>query len=138
MHIRPLLMPAMLIAAALVAACSRPAGTVAAPEDARAALKRYCVDCHNDAELAGEISFEKTDPANVAQHADVWERVLRKLATRTMPPQDEPRPEATTYNTFSAWLENELDRSVTQNPGRPALRRLNRTEYANAIRDLLD
>lgn len=138
MQTRPLLALAMVIAAALVTACGRPGGTIAAPEDARAVLKRYCVDCHNSAELAGELSFEKTDPASVAQHADVWERVLRKLTTRTMPPQDEPRPEAATYSAFSAWLEAELDRSAALNPGRPALRRLNRSEYANAIRDLLD
>ena len=128
---------ATVIAAALLAGCGRPGGTVATPEQARAVLKRYCVDCHNDAELAGEISFEKTDPASIAAHADVWERVLRKLTTRTMPPQDEPRPDADTYGTFAAWLTTELDRSATQNPGRPALRRLNRSEYANAIRDLL-
>ena len=128
---------AIAAATLLVAGCGR-GGKVAAPDDARAVLKRYCVDCHNDAELAGEISFEKFDPANIAQHADVWERVLRKVTTRTMPPQNEPRPDAATYAALGAWLEAELDRSALPNPGRPALRRLNRNEYANAIRDLLD
>ena len=128
---------AIVTVATCIVACGRPSGTVAVPEDARAVLKRYCVGCHNDAEFAGELSFEKNDPASVAGHADVWERVLRKLETRTMPPQPEPRPEAATYSSFSAWLEAELDRSATQNPGRPALRRLNRSEYANAIHDLL-
>jgi hypothetical protein len=124
-----------LFAVALLAGCEQ--GRVAAPGEAAAVVKRYCVGCHNDAELAGEVSLEGIDFEHVDANAAVLERVVRKLATRTMPPQDEPRPEPQTYESFSAWLAAELDAAATVNPGRPALRRLNRAEYANAIRDLL-
>jgi len=123
----------------LISACGhKPAGAVASAADARAVLEHYCVDCHDNGEFAGEISFQQNDPDHVADHADVWERVLRKLQTRTMPPQDSARPAPATYDSFGTWLAAELDRSARPNPGRPALRRLNRSEYANAVRDLLD
>jgi hypothetical protein len=119
----------------LLAGCEQ--GRVTTPRDATAVVERYCVGCHNEAELAGELSLERIDFDRVGDHAEVLERVVRKLEVRTMPPQDEPRPEAVTYPSFVSWLERELDDAATPNPGRPALRRLNRTEYANAIRDLL-
>jgi hypothetical protein len=104
---------------------------------ATAVVERYCVDCHNDAERTGELSLERVDFAHVGEQAEVLERVVRKLKVRTMPPQDEPRPEAAIYDSLVAWLEGELDAAAAPNPGRPALRRLNRAEYANAIRDLV-
>ena len=123
----------------LTAGCSREkTGAVASAADARAVLERYCIDCHDDGEFAGEISFLHNDPGQLPDHADVWERVLRKLQTRTMPPQDSARPSAATYESFSRWLAADLDRAAKPNPGRPALRRLNRSEYANAVRELLD
>jgi hypothetical protein len=125
-----------LLTLALLAGCEQ--GGVTSPRGATAVVDQYCVGCHNDAELAGEVSLQRIDFGNVGDEADVLERVVRKLKTRTMPPQDEPRPEAATYASFAAWLENELDEAAAVNPGRPALRRLNRAEYANAIRDLLD
>src|SRR6185369_14259695 len=129
---------ALVVAALSLSACDRGGDPVRDPEQARAVLKRYCADCHNDAELAGDLSFQKNDPTQVAAHPELWEKVLRKLAAQTMPPQGEKRPEAATYRSFSTWLETQLDSAAKQNPGRPALRRLNRSEYANAIRDLLD
>ena len=80
------------------------------------------------------------DLAHVADDSVVWERVVRKLRTRTMPPPGVPRPDEPTYDALASWLESELDRASARNPnpGRPVIRRLNRTEYANAIRDLLD
>jgi len=126
-------------AIALTAACShKQSSAIASAAEARAVLERYCVDCHDNGEFAGEISFQQNDPERIADHADVWERVLRKLQTRTMPPQDSARPGAATYASFGTWLAAELDRAAKPNPGRPALRRLNRSEYASSVRDLLD
>ena len=106
--------------------------------DATAVVQRYCIDCHNDAERTSELSLERVDLEHVGEQAELLEHVVRKLKVRTMPPQGEPRPEAATYDALVAWLEGELDDAATPNPGRPALRRLNRAEYANAIRDLVD
>ncbi len=126
----------LLVGVVALAACEASRdGRVATAGDAHAVLERYCVGCHNDAEFAATCRSNAIDTDNIGNEADVWERVVRKLKTRTMPPQDEPRPEAETYASFAAWLEAELDRTARPNPGRPALRRLNRAEYGNAIRD---
>ena len=94
--------------------------------------------CHNDRAKAGGLSLAAVDPAKIAGHAEVWEKVVRKLKTGAMPPVGVPRPESTVSDSLTAWLENELDRTAAVYPGRPVLRRLNRAEYANAIRDVLD
>ncbi|HEX5047152.1 MAG TPA: DUF1592 domain-containing protein [Gammaproteobacteria bacterium] len=129
---------AVLLAAGLtLAGCSRH-GDMSADE-ATAAVRRYCTECHNADDLAGDIDFKKLDPAHVEANRAVWETAVRKLRTRTMPPQDaRQRPDAATYERLTAHLERALDAKAETNPGRPALRRLNRAEYANAIRDLLD
>jgi len=139
-HLAALARAAPLAGAVLAAACSgsNDATRVSSAEDARAALRRYCADCHNDAEFSGDMSVTGLNPAAVHEKPEVWERIVRKLRTRTMPPPDEPRPEAATYESFASWLESALDAAAPRNPGAPALRRLNRAEYANAIRDLLD
>src|SRR4029453_16922946 len=72
------------------------------------------------------------------QDPAAWEKVVRKLRTGTMPPSGSPRPTVEVYDATASWLESELDRTAQPNPGRPALRRMNRAEYGNAIRDLLD
>ena len=90
------------------------------------------------AEFAGDFSVTSLDPAAVHENPELWERIVRKLRTRTMPPQDALRPEPATYDSFATWLASALDAAAEPNPGAPALRRLNRAEYANAIRDLLD
>jgi hypothetical protein len=122
----------------LLAACSR------APEEAVASqwnlLGRYCTDCHNDAELAGERSFEHVKPQDVAANPEAWEKVARKLRGRLMPPPGEPRPDSAEVAAFVTSLESYLDATAEQRgpvPGREAVHRLNRTEYATAVRDLL-
>lgn len=132
-----LLRCAALAAPVLAIGCSAGNGVDSA-SDATAALERYCADCHNPAEFSGGFSVTDIDPAAVHDDAETWERIVRKLRTRTMPPHDAPRPEPATYETFASWLESALDASHGGYPGTPALRRLNRAEYANAIRDLLE
>jgi hypothetical protein len=102
-------------------------------------ISQYCGGCHNERTKAGELVLTNLDTTNIAAGADVWERVLRKLRAGAMPPQGSRRPDQATYDGLVNWLETELDRSAAAhpNPGRPLLHRLNRTEYANAVRDLL-
>ena len=103
-------------------------------------IATYCVSCHNDRAKVGGFSLAGADATQVGRAADAWEKVIVKLRSRSMPPAGMKRPDNATYDTVSAWLEQELDRAAlaAPNPGRPAdLHRLNRGEYANAIRDLL-
>jgi hypothetical protein len=102
-------------------------------------VNRYCTDCHNAAEYAGEIDFEKIGPENVAQHAETLEMAVRKLRSHAMPPPKEPRPDDEQVTAFVAWLERALDEAAAANPAYMAVlpHRLNRTEYDNAVRDLL-
>jgi hypothetical protein len=107
----------------------------------RAVLDRYCVTCHNPRLLTANLNLDNAG-ANleaIASHAAVLEKVLQKLKAASMPPPGLGRPDADTYRQFAAWLEAELDRASADapNPGRPTAHRLNRAEYANAIRDLL-
>jgi len=118
--------------------CSRDPNVVSSPADAAATLRHYCADCHNMAEFSGGFSVTSLDAAALHENPELWERIVRKLRTRTMPPQDALRPGPATYESFASWLESGLDALAVPNPGAPALRRLNRAEYANAIRDLLD
>jgi mono/diheme cytochrome c family protein len=100
---------------------------------------KYCVTCHNEKlKTAGFVLTDK-DFTRVGAHAEDFEKVLTKIKTATMPPPGLPRPEQSTYNEFAKYLEAELDRAGVGNldPGRPAMHRLNRAEYQNAIRDLL-
>src|SRR5438093_7358009 len=105
----------------------------------RAALDTYCVTCHNQKAAVAGLMLDKVDPAKAGLDPAVWEKVVHKLRTRTMPPPGRPRPDAPGYKALITHLETELDRAATAkpNPGRPAVRRINRAEYANAIRDLL-
>jgi len=120
--------------ALLAAGCGRMESS-----DVAAVLDEYCAGCHNPTDLDGGFAFADLDATNVAAHADTWEAVVRKLRTRTMPPQiAQRRPDLETYERVATWLERELDSKVVASPGRSALRRLNRAEYANAIRDLLE
>ena len=107
--------------------------------NAKVVIDRYCTDCHNDAERTGELTLERVALTDVGAHADAWEAVVRKLRGRMMPPAGEPLPEAAATDELVAFLEDQLDLAATANPnpGRKSLHRLNRTEYGNAIRDLL-
>ena len=111
----------------------------AAPDEYRAVLDRYCVTCHNDRLSTANLSLERLDVAHVAAGAETWEKVVRKLRAREMPPPPRPRPADETYIRFVDWIETELDRAAVAdpNPGTETIHRLNRTEYTNAIRDLL-
>ncbi len=105
----------------------------------RDVLNKYCVSCHNRKTHTAGLVLEDVDLVRVAENGALWEKVARKLNKREMPPLGLPRPDAPVYQEFAAWLHGTLDRAAlaNPNPGRPALHRLNRTEYANAIRDLL-
>jgi hypothetical protein len=101
-------------------------------------VDRYCVDCHNEAEAAGELVLERLGPEHVAGNAATFEKVVRKLRGHLMPPPKEPRPDDGELYSFVSWLENNLDEAAAQRtPEQIALHRLNRKEYANAVRDLL-
>ncbi len=101
--------------------------------------KKYCDTCHFGPKARAGVNLETLDLANLDSNGAVWEKVLRKLRSHEMPPAGAPRPDAATYNTLVSAIEAERDRvaEVKPNPGRPTLHRLNRAEYANAIRDLL-
>ena len=128
---------AAVLLAGAAAAGAQP--SAAGAEAHGALLQRYCVGCHNERLLTGGLALDRVDVANVAGHADVWEKVAQKLRTRTMPPAGRPRPAAAEYDAFADHLETALDAAwaASPNPGRPAVQRLNRAEYVNAIRDLL-
>jgi hypothetical protein len=103
----------------------------------KATIDQYCVTCHNQRLKTGGLALDALDIANLQPHAETWENVVRKLRVGAMPPHGVRRPDQKTTDSLVAWLEGELDRTSTRSPGRPVLRRLNRAEYANAIRDLL-
>ena len=106
------------------------------PSAQRAVLDRYCVVCHNEQIRTAGLTLDTMDIEHISDGAPVWEKVLRKLRGRAMPPAGMPRPDEATYDSLATYLEQELD-SARPNPGRPVLHRLNRAEYTNAIRDLL-
>ena len=140
----PLFALALLVVgvAATVAAApaaGQPAAEAGAGVDGQALIDRYCVTCHNDRLETGGFSFEPLDVAAVAAHPEAWEKVVRKLRAGAMPPRPRPRPDQETYDDFRAWLEGELDAAAADvNPGRTeTFHRLSRTEYRNAVRDLL-
>src|SRR6266540_1120181 len=125
------------------AAAARAPGSTPSPassEKPRAVLDRYCVTCHNDRLKTANLSLQGLDLTQAAEQAEVWEKVIRKLRAGVMPPPDIPRPPLPDYEALRDWLENEIDRVAATRtaPGSVVLHRLNRTEYANAIRDLLD
>jgi hypothetical protein len=121
--------------ALLCAACQPSREELIAEHEAT--LQRYCLDCHNQAERAGDMALEPVRLGDVAADADKWERVVRKLRAGMMPPVDQPRPEHATYTALAGFLERELDDHPTPQMPPPGLHRLNRAEYRNAIRDLL-
>ena len=105
----------------------------------RAVLDQYCVTCHNGRLQTAGLELDTVGLSNLGQHAELWEKVVLKLEGREMPPAGRPRPDEATYDGFASWLQASLDAAAVANPnpGRPVLHRLNRAEYANAIRDLL-
>ncbi len=134
------LLATWLVACPWPSAAQAPEGVAAsAAADHAAVLQRYCVTCHNERLRTAGLALDQLDLADTAANADVWEKVVHKLRSRTMPPARRPRPDDATYDAVATWLETSLDRSAATrpNPGRPLLHRMNRTEYRNAVRDLL-
>ena len=138
-----------IVICALAAGCGLLAGTPAAAQsrpdsDAapfRQTIAQYCLACHGSATKTAGLDLESLAAAAVAHDTDAWEGVARKLRGRQMPPVGMPKPDEAEYRTALQSLTSELDSlaSTDPNPGRtPTFRRLNRTEYRNAIRDLLD
>jgi mono/diheme cytochrome c family protein len=114
------------------------AGSAAAAS--RTLLNQYCTACHNDRTKAGGLILDGVDLGRVGENAELWEKVVRKLRMRAMPPAGSQRPDDRSYDQLVSYLETELDRraAAAPNPGRTdTFRRLTRTEYQNAIRDLL-
>jgi len=140
---------AAVLLAQSVTTAQAPAATAAVAAQAadaktyRASINQYCVGCHNSrsAQPASHpVDLEKASLDDVVADAATWERVLRKLSVRAMPPQGMPHPQEADYAGLTTWLANSLDRAWASrgtSPGRFVVHRLNRTEYGNAVRDLL-
>jgi mono/diheme cytochrome c family protein len=116
------------------------ASSTMSQQQVQAVLTEYCVTCHNQRQKTASLELDTKDLARLDVDTPVWESVIRKLRTGMMPPKSMRRPDRATLDNVASWLESELDRAAAlhPNPGAPALQRMNRTEYANAIRDLLD
>jgi mono/diheme cytochrome c family protein len=130
------------------AAPQSPAALIGQPQDpstsaasgaARTLVTQYCVPCHNEKLKTAGLMLDKSDIEHVGPGAEVWEKVVQKVRSGTMPPAGRRRPEKPALEAFVSWLETELDKEAAThpNPGRPADHRLNQLEYSNAIRDLL-
>ncbi len=132
---------AVLIAGIHTAQAAQPPGDTRDSSAAhyRAMLNRYCVTCHNKVLKTAGMVLETANVADVGESPEIWERVVTKLSLSAMPPVGVPHPDASFYEGFLAYLQSQLDEAARQNPdpGRPTVHRLNRTEYANAIRELL-
>jgi len=116
--------------------------SAAAPQkvdDPAIVLNKYCVTCHSDKAKTGGLSLEHVNLTDIPKGADTWEKVIRKVRAGMMPPPGMPRPDKPALDSFVGYFETSLDRAAAAkpNPGRLAMHRLNRAEYANAIRDLL-
>ena len=123
------------------APAAQPAGPVSPPggDPLQATIDRYCLACHNDRTRTAGLTLADVGAADVAGQAPVLERVLQKLRAGEMPPAGRPAPDPGARTQLVTWLETELDRSAAESPdpGSPAIHRLNRAEYRNAVRDLL-
>src|SRR5262245_44002350 len=104
-----------------------------------ALLNQYCITCHNQRVKTGGLALDILDYEHLEKSAETWEKVIRKIKTGMMPPSGIRRPERAVLDSFADEVEKRLDSAATRNPnpGTPGLHRLNRTEYANVIRDLL-
>ncbi len=141
-----LLAPAALLALSVIATSSQPAfaqsenlGVNGPIQPERRFLDQYCAGCHNQRLKTAALMLDRMDVARIGENAETWEKVVRKVRTGMMPPAGMPRPARKSMNDFAAALEDRLDRYAAANPqpGSVGLHRLNRVEYANAVRDLL-
>ena len=126
-----------ILAAALATGCQPSNEKLAARYEG--VVETYCLECHDSAGREAGLSLENVDLSNVAAHPELFETVARKLRGRQMPPVGGPRPDTKTYDGFAAYLEQRLDEAALKSPepGYASIHRLNRTEYGNAVRDLL-
>ncbi|HET9217182.1 MAG TPA: DUF1587 domain-containing protein, partial [Terriglobia bacterium] len=115
-----------------------PAATATAQTTQQALIQQYCITCHNDRAKQGGFSLENQSIVTAADHPEMWEKVVRKLRAGVMPPPGVRRPPLAEYEGLRDWLEAEIDRKAPRNPGAIVLHRLNRSEYSNGVRDLLD
>jgi mono/diheme cytochrome c family protein len=130
----------VLVAFAATLAWREAGGQQPAPEQQnRALMNQYCVTCHNQKLKTGGLELDQLDLAHASADAEAWEKVVRKVRAGMMPPAGAPRPSRLALDGFAAAVENSLDQAAAANPnpGRAPLHRMNRAEYANAIRDLL-
>jgi len=106
----------------------------------QAVIDRYCATCHNQRTRAGNLALDMLDVTAAGREPQTWEKVVRKVRTGMMPPSGMPRPDRATLDSFAASIETAIDRVAANapNPGAPSLHRLNRAEYGNAVRDVLD
>jgi hypothetical protein len=132
---------ALLWASGLVLIPHAQQGPAVAPAPSHVAvIEEYCLSCHDEDHKKGDLSLEAVASQDIDQHPEIWEKVVRKLRARQMPPIGKERPDDRTYDAVVSSLERSLDRAAAAhpNPGRTAtIRRLTRTEYRNAIRDLV-
>ena len=133
-----------IAAVVLLTACGKMGGdgsvlTAANADRQWQTVSQYCIDCHNRDDLTADIAFDRLTPESVAHEPEIFEAAVRKLRGRMMPPPGERQPEQEAIDSLVMWLESSLDAVAAQNvrPGQVAVHRLNRKEYANAIRDLL-
>ena len=127
-----------IVAAGLLSGCGTPDELTARTEQHLGLLDEFCTECHNSTDLTAGLSFESLHADSITEDAEVWEKVIRKLSSRLMPPPGGKRPQTNQVDDFVAWLEATVDEAFPEpDPGDFTLHRLNRTEYVNAIRDLL-
>ncbi len=132
---------AAMTAAGATTTAQQPTSADSAPPAGRwAFFGKYCAKCHNTEDWAGGVAFDALSESDIPQNADVMEKAVRKLRGRLMPPAGKPQPDAEAVREFVSWMEGSLDEVSRErpNPGAVALHRINRKEYANAIRDMLD
>jgi hypothetical protein len=113
---------------------------VGGPQEAGATVAKYCATCHSARIHTADLVLDQEAFDHIPANAERWEKAIRKLQARSMPPPGAPRPDPAAYDTLKTHLETTLDRAaaLTPNPGKlPLLHRLTRTEYQNAVRDLL-
>jgi len=130
----------LAVACATLVAFARPAAAAPqTPASVRATIDKYCVTCHSQRLRTAGLSLEGLDTSDIPGHAELWEKVTARLRTGAMPPAGAPRPDAATAAEIVGWVDASIDEAAARRPipGRPPLHRLNRAEYANAVRDLL-
>src|SRR5579864_5499912 len=135
---RNLLVAAMAAGAFAAAAQTADKQAPAAGNPNQALVKRYCATCHNEKLRTAKLALDVLDLTHPEKDALIWERAIRKLRGGMMPPPGAPRPPAEAVNAFATYLEDSLDKAAAANPnpGSVRIHRLNRAEYANAMRDL--